>query len=154
MFPHALLPILDYAVDAFVVSLGSSTFQKRFCPLFLLLLLLWSRSTNFVRATTRPLVSDFRNCRFFSELENFSRKKLFFGDFFYFLGRTVGCTMWGTSGLPQYPMFVVIGMRGGSWVEILSILFPNGDTTTCTVSYKTGRGRWQVGACQLIISRS
>ena len=44
--------------------------------------------------------------------------------------------MWGTYGLPQYPIFVVIGMRGGSWVEILSILFPNGDTTTCTVSYK------------------
>ena len=35
-------------------------------------------------------------------------------------------------GSPQYPIFVVIGMRGGSWDEILSTLFPNGDTTTCT----------------------
>ena len=109
----------------------------------------------FLLATTRPLVADLRNCRFFSELENFARKETYFGVFFDFLGRAAVCAMWGGSWIPTISNIVfVIGVRGGSWDEILKTLFPNGDTTTCTYELQTGRGRWQVGACQLIISRS
>ena len=53
--------------------------------------------------------------------------------------------MWGGSWIPTISNIVfVIGVRGGSWDEILKTLFPNGDTTTCTFS-ATNRKRKMAG---------
>ena len=57
-------------------------------------------------------------------------------------------------GIPTISNIVVIGMRDGSWDEILKTFISQRGHNTCTFSYKQEEERWQVGACQLIISRS
>ena len=91
----------------------------------------WDRLT-FLRLPHALLWPILETSRFVTELENFWGE-LFFGDFSIFLLQAAGCAMWGSSGSPQDPIFVIIGKIGDSGINKSLNFISQRGATTCTL---------------------